>query len=102
MASLTKPVLIVLGGAALLLSGCMVSRDHLSAEYGREVRQDMVAQIADPDARYKGDPAPASDGPRTSLAQTRYERGTVIQPASTSTSTVIAGGGGGGGGGGTQ
>ena len=94
MASLTKPVLTALGAAALLLSGCVTSHQHLSAEYGQEVRGDIVAQVADPDARHKGDPAPASDGARTSQAQTRYQHGLVVPPASTSTSSAIAGGGG--------
>ncbi|MDB5453996.1 MAG: hypothetical protein JWO33_2574 [Caulobacteraceae bacterium] len=97
MATLSKFSLIAVG-AGLVLGGCAVSRQHLTSDYGRALRQDAVAQIADPDARYKGDPAPASNGARTSLAQTRYERGTVIQPASTSTSTVVATSGGGGGG----
>jgi hypothetical protein len=92
-----------IGAAALLtgalgVSGCSVSRYHLADDYGRAVRQDVAAQIADPDARYVGDPAPGSDGKRTSLAQTKYETNTVTPPASTSTSAVSVGGGGGGGG----
>ena len=89
---------IRIGGLALLvgafgLSGCAVSQYHLTDDYGRAVRQDLAAQIANPDARYAGVPAPASDGQRTSAAQTRYEKGTVTPPASTSTSSVAGGGG---------
>jgi hypothetical protein len=84
----------------LLLSGCAVSTQHIREGYGAEVRADMVAQIADPDARYKGDPKPASNGDRAALAQTRYEKDTVKQPANTSTSSISVGGGNGGGGGG--
>ena len=44
------------------LCGCVVSQPHLSPDFGSAVRQDVMAQIADPDARYKGDPAPGSNG----------------------------------------
>jgi hypothetical protein len=87
-----------IGGLALLagalgLSGCAVSRYHLTDDYGRAVRQDLAAQIADPDARYKGDPAPASSGLRTTIAQKAYEAGTVKAPAAPSTSSVAGSGG---------
>ena len=62
------------------LSGCLESQRHLSADFGSALRQNTVAQIADPDARYKGDPAPGSDGRRVSLAQERYRTGKVIEP----------------------
>jgi hypothetical protein len=74
--------------AGLTLCGCAVSSQHLGQGYGREVRSDLAAQIADPDARYTGDPAPASNGARAALAQSRYEKGTVTEPSSTSTSNV--------------
>ena len=57
-----------------------------------------MAQVAEPDAHYKGVPAPGSNGRRAGIAQERYNRNAVIQPASTSTSGVSVGGGGGGGG----
>ena len=87
---------IRIGGLALLVgalgvSGCAVSQYHLTDDYGRAVRQDLAAQIADPDARYKGDPDPASSGARTASAQTRYDTGAVTAPASTSTSSVSGG-----------
>ena len=80
-------------GAALLLASCEESRLRLAPDFGVAVRQDVAAQIADPDAQYAGVPAPASNGSRVGLAQTRYETGKVIQPASTSTSQVSVGGG---------
>jgi hypothetical protein len=83
---------VALFTGALGASGCSVSRYHISDDYGRAVRQDLAAQVADPDARYTGDPTPASDGKRTASAQTRYETGTVRTPASTSTSSVSGGG----------
>lgn len=90
----------VLVGAALGLSACVQSRIDLADDYGRAVRQDLLAQVADPDARYNGVPAPGSNGRRVGIAQERYNRNAVIQPASTSTSNVSVGGGGGGGPGG--
>jgi hypothetical protein len=81
---------IRIGGLALLagalgVSGCSVSRYHLTDDYGRAVRQDVAAQIADSDARYKGEPDPASDGVRTAVAQTAYQTGVVKAPAAPST-----------------
>jgi hypothetical protein len=90
----------VLVGAALGLSACAESRLSIAEDYGQAMRQDLAAQVADPDAHYNGVPAPGSNGRRVGLAQDRYNRNTVIPPASTSTSSVSAGGGGGGGGGG--
>ncbi|MDB5499309.1 MAG: hypothetical protein JWP28_3340 [Phenylobacterium sp.] len=90
----------VLVGAALGLSACMQSRMSIAEDYGQTVRQHVVAQIADPDAHYQGIPAPGSNGRRVGIAQERYNRNAVIQPASTSTSSASTGGGGGGGGGG--
>jgi type IV pilus biogenesis protein CpaD/CtpE len=62
------------------LSGCVASQRHLSDDFGSATRQNIASQIADPDARYKGDPAPGSDGRRVGLAQERYRTGKVIEP----------------------
>jgi hypothetical protein len=70
--------LVVAGGLAAGLSGC-ASQVHVSNDFGVAVRQDLVAQIADPDARYPRKP-PASNGPRAALAQGRYQTGTSIEP----------------------
>lgn len=80
--------------AAGALGGCY-SQTRISPDYGVAVRQDITAQIADPDARYVGAPQPGSNPDRVSIAQRRYATGRVIPPASTSTSSVAAGGGGG-------
>lgn len=90
---LAKTMLIaaVLGPA---LSGCLVTQTHLGSDFGSAVRQDTMAQIADPDARYKGDPAPGSDGARVASAQERYRTGKVIPPAATGASTIGASAGG--------
>jgi len=87
-------------GAVLLAAGALggcYSQVRLSPDYGVAVRQELSAQIADPDARYAGVPQPGSAAERVSLAQRRYANDRVIQPASTSTSSVSGGGGGGGG-----
>ena len=87
----TAPIWAVLG---LALTGCAVSQTHLSSDFGSAVRQDAVAQIADPDARYKGVPAPGSDGARVASAQERYRTGTVTPPAANGASTIGAAAGG--------
>ena len=78
------------------LGGCVESRTHLGADFGYAVDQAVVAQIADPDARYRGTHAPGSDGARVGLAQERYRTGKVTAPsatASTINSTASSGGG---------
>jgi hypothetical protein len=82
------------GGLLLALGGCAESRLRLNPDFGEAVHQNTLAQTADPDAHYAGNPAPASNGPRTAAAQDRYVTGHVTPPASTSTSSVSAGGGG--------
>lgn len=94
----------VVVGAGASVSGCVYPQLHLSDDYGRAVRKNVVAQVADPEPAYKGVPAPGSSGFRVDSAQQRYNTGAVIEPASTSTSSVSTGGGGGGasGGGGSR
>jgi hypothetical protein len=87
-------------GAGAALASCAESRLRLAPDFGESVRQDVAAQVADPDAHYAGVPAPGSNGMRTSLAQQRYDRDHVATPASTSVATSTGGGDGGGGGGG--
>jgi hypothetical protein len=68
--------------AAAGVSGCVVSQPRISNDFGVAVRQDVVAQIADPDPRYPGPPPPSS-GSRAALAQFRYRTGQVIPPVAT-------------------
>jgi len=80
----------------VLLSAC--STNHfavLSDDFGVAERQDLAAQVADPDARYRGIPTPGSNGIRQGIAQSRYVRDAVIPPATTSTSSIPVTGGGG-------
>ena len=88
--------LLTIGLTALGLGGC-VQGNTVDPEFGVALRQNIAAQIADPAPRYVRADPPASDCPRTALAQQRYEKGTVIQPVVQSTSTVTSNGGGGSG-----
>src|SRR5437660_6022539 len=72
--------------ACLALSACAQSSLRLNPDFGRAVRQDVAAQIADPDAHYEGTPAPGSRGDRVELAQKRYQNNQVIQPSTTTAS----------------
>jgi hypothetical protein len=74
--------------AVLSLSACTQSDLRLSPDFGDAEREDMAAQIADPDAHYAGLPAPGSNGARVGLAQSRYEKNQVIQPSSTTASSA--------------
>ena len=84
-----RVIILGLALAAAGLCGCVVSQPHLSSDFGAAVRQDMVAQIADPDPHYRG-PPPASNGARAVLAQGRYRTGTTIPPVATA-STITGG-----------
>ena len=79
--------------AVPVLSGCNQSSLRLSPDFGSAVRQDLAAQIADPDAHYEGTPAPGSGGARVGLAQKRYDTNTVIQPSTTTASSRSSVGG---------
>ena len=74
------------------LSACAQSSLRISPDFGNAVNQDMVAQIADPDAHYEGVPAPGSSTARIGLAQKRYNANQVIQPSSTTASSKTLGG----------
>lgn len=79
----------ILCTAMVGLSGCTQSTLRINPDFGDAVREDTVAQIADPDAHYAGTPAPgASDGQRIGLAQSRYEKNQVVQPSTTTASSV--------------
>jgi len=70
---------IVLG--CLALSACAQSSLRINPDFGRAVRQEVAAQIANPDAKYEGTPDPGSRGDRVGLAQQRYQTNQVIPPA---------------------
>jgi hypothetical protein len=82
---------LVMAIAAPALSACAQSSLRISPDFGNAVRQDVAAQIADPDAHYEGLPAPGSASARVDLAQKRYNTNQVIQPASTTASSKTLG-----------
>ena len=87
---IARPILVT--AAALGLCACaqnpIQSEMRMSPDFGDAVRENLAAQIADPDAHYAGTLAPgASDGTRIDLAQTRYQQNQVIQPSSTTASS---------------
>jgi len=73
--------LLLVAAAGVTLSACTQTEIRLEPDFGSAVVQDTAAQIADPDARYAGIPAPGSSGPRTVLAQHRYDTDRVVPPS---------------------
>jgi len=92
MTTLRTAAVLLLAGAAL--SGC-VQAGTLYPDFGQSYQQHVVGQIADPDARYVGDPDPGSHGARVGIAQKRYVTGTVIVPVPATASDIGLSGGGG-------
>jgi hypothetical protein len=88
--SLTKTLLIP-ALLAIGLAGCAESQRHLGSDFGAVVRQNQMAQIADPDARYPKEVV--SDGARLGLAMERYRTGRTIPPSDVGASALSAGSG---------
>ncbi len=76
--------LILAGG---ILAGCAQTKLRLNDDFGQAVNQDLAAQIADPDASWKG-PPPPSDGGHAYLMTRRYQTDTVTQPPNIGASTI--------------
>ena len=90
----TKTARAALAMALLItpaLSACTQSSLRISPDFGSALRQDVAAQIADPDAHYEGVPQPGSASSRVGLAQRRYNANQVIQPASMTASSKTLG-----------
>ncbi len=79
-----RSALVIAAGIAL--SACTQSSLRINPDFGNAVHQDIVAQIADPDARYEGVITPGSDGARVGLAQKRYQANQVIPPSAVTAS----------------
>jgi hypothetical protein len=58
----------ILALTALSLGGCLSPQGNLAPDHGVSVSQNIAAQIADPDARYRRDLPPASSGARAAAA----------------------------------
>jgi type IV pilus biogenesis protein CpaD/CtpE len=94
-------LLAALAGVGALAAGCaddklLTSDLHQANDFGRAVNEDLAAQIADPDATYRGPPPPSS-GERAALATKHYGTDTVKQPVAQTTETEVSSGGSGGG-----
>jgi hypothetical protein len=76
-----------LAGCGAGLAGCVLPQESLSADFGRALHENLVAQIADPEAGYPGPPPPA-DGARAALAMERYRAGKVTQPVPATASKI--------------
>lgn len=66
----------VIAAALLLLPACA----PVDAGLGNAVRQNVAAQVIDPDPQYRGTPIEAGSGDRAALAMRRYREGRVIEP----------------------
>lgn len=67
--------LAVLTTLGLALAGCATDTG-----LGNAVRQNMAAQVIDPDPTYRGLPIEAGSGDRAALALRRYREGRVLDP----------------------
>jgi hypothetical protein len=85
---IVRAALVIAISLAPALSACTQSSLRINPDFGNALHQDVAAQIADPDARYEGTPAPGSAGPRVGLAQKRYDANQVIPPSATTASSA--------------
>ncbi|HZZ30963.1 MAG TPA: hypothetical protein VFE10_03130 [Phenylobacterium sp.] len=83
--------ILLLSAMAAGLTACADTQPALSPDFGVALRQDLAAQIADPDAHYG---ATISDSGRAALAQDRYRTGRVIAPSAAGASMSPTSGGG--------
>ena len=99
-------LLAALAGVGAMASGCANiannQRDPKYAEapdhFGQAFREDLAAQIADPDPAWKNTPPPPPSGLITTVAIQRYNTDKVKVPVGTSTQSTVGSGGSGGGG----
>lgn len=82
--------LVLVAALAAGLGGCVQTQPHLGGDFGYALHAAVVAQIANPEAVYTGDPAPGSNGARAAAAQERYRTGKVIQPSGIASSISTA------------
>lgn len=90
---------IFLGGLGLIgamLTACadtkqMASDYHDADAFGHAVREDLEAQIVNPNPTWPGAP-PKSSGARAALAQTKYQSDSVTKPVGLVTTAGTGGG----------
>lgn len=73
--------------AAAALGGC-ASQPTLSDDFGRALRENMLAQIADPEPPWANRAPPPTDGARIGAAIERYRTGKTIKPKPAKASDV--------------
>lgn len=66
---------LIILAAALGTAGCATDTG-----LGNAVRQNMAAQVIDPDPQHRGTPMEAGSGDRAALAMWRYRKGRVLDP----------------------
>jgi len=79
----------ILSGCASTAHGKKAAVDPFNSQFdtfGRAVRQDIAAQVADPDPAWKGSPPPPTDGRRVEETQKAYHK----EQSTTSTSTSFS------------
>jgi len=85
---MTRPFLAL--STALALVAC-APVDEPSPGFGNAVRQNMAAQIINPDPHPNDLPPPEFDGERTKDAFERYREGKVKRPVTLDTTTISKG-----------
>lgn len=78
--------------AALSLTVACAPTDQTSAGFGDSVRQNIAAQVINPDPYPVDAAAPEYDGERTRDALQRYREDKVKRPVSQTTTTIKQGG----------
>lgn len=84
----TLKMAVLIGLTSVGFGGCVSPQGNLQPDFGVALRRNVVAQISDPDARYRRTSLPAASGARSVLSQERYNKDAVIPPATTGASNI--------------
>lgn len=85
---MTRPLFVL---AAVSLAAACAPVDQPSPEFGNAVRQNIAAQVVNPDPYPADMPAPEFDGERTRDSLQRYRDDKVKRPLPMNTTTIIKG-----------
>lgn len=69
-----------IGRMIILAAGLATAGCATDTGLGNAVRQNMAAQVIDPDPQHSGTPVEAGSGDRAALAMWRYRKGRVLDP----------------------
>lgn len=72
-----------IGRMIILAAGLATAGCATDAGLGNAVRQNIAAQVIDPDPQHRGTPMEAGSGDRAALAMRRYRQGRVLEPKPT-------------------